>query len=203
MNIDSHPLRQVTKLLWWLLRRCRYLWWGILNRSLPGRFREIGHGVKFNGWIRFEKPCQDIRIADQSMVGIGCYFCADQDGKINIGRNVGINDHCYITSVHSITIGDNVRIGEFVSIRDFDHEFSQIDLPIHLQGLRGAPICIGEGSWIGRGVIITSGVTIGKGCIIGANAVVTKDLPPWSVAVGVPAKVIRNRAAKVSETKAR
>jgi acetyltransferase-like isoleucine patch superfamily enzyme len=185
--------QQAVRALWWLMRRCRYVWWGVLNRVLPGRFRAIGHDVKFNGWVRFEKPNKDVRIGAGSMVGVGCYFCADQEGKIVIGRNVGINDHCYLTSTHSITIEDDVRIAEFVSIRDYDHEFERTDVPIHKQGLRGAPVLIGAGSWIGRGVMITSGVAIGKGCVVGANAVVTKDLPDWSVAVGVPAKVIRSR----------
>lgn len=131
------------------------------------------------------------------MVGVGCYFCVDQKGAIEIGRNVGINDYCYMTSIHGITIEDDVRIGEFVSIRDFDHEFGRTDLPIHLQGLRGGPIHIGEGSWIGRGVMVTSGVRIGKGCVVGANAVVTKDLPDWSVAVGAPARPIATREQPV------
>lgn len=193
MNDGFSLYQQAVRALWWLMRKFRYAWWGVLNRAWPGRFRAVGRGVKFNGWVRFEKPNKDVRIGAGSMVGVGCYFCADQGGKIIIGRNVGINDHCYLTSVHSITIEDDVRIAEFVSIRDYDHEFERTDVPIHKQGLRGAPIVIGAGSWIGRGVMITSGVTIGKGCVVGANAVVTKDLPDWSVAVGVPAKAIRSR----------
>lgn len=188
------------KSLWWLLRRVRYAWWGLVNRLLPGRFRSIGRRVKFNGWIRFEKPGQDIRIQDDSMVGVGCYFLADQAGFIHIGKNVLINDHCYITSAYGITIEDDVLIAEFVSIRDYDHEFARRDVPIREQDLRGAPIRIGAGSWIGRGVMVTGGVTIGKGCVIGANAVVTHSLPDWSVAVGVPARVIRIRNEHASAT---
>lgn len=179
--------------LWWLGRQWRYVWWGVLNRLLPGRFRSIGRGVKFNGWVRFEKPCRDIRIGDGSMLGVGCYFCVDQDGGIEIGNNVGINDFCYLTSIHRIVIEDDVRIAEFVSIRDYDHEFARVDIPISLQGLRGAPIRIGQGSWIGRGVMVTSGVNIGKDCVIGANAVVTHDIPDLSVAAGVPARVLKSR----------
>jgi acetyltransferase-like isoleucine patch superfamily enzyme len=193
MSAGLSPMQQATRVLWWSLRQLRYLWWGGINRLLPGRFRSIGRRVKFNGWIRFEKPSKDIRIGDGSMVGVGCYLCVDQDGGIEIGKNVGINDFCYLTSIHRIVIEDDVRIAEFVSIRDYDHEFARTDVPISLQGLRGAPIRIGQGSWIGRGVMVTSGVSIGKGCVIGANAVVTRDIPDWSVAVGVPAKVIRSR----------
>ncbi len=193
MSAKCFMCKRFVRVLWWGAQRLRYVFWGVLNRAWPGRFHAIGRGVKFNGWVRFEKPGKDICIGDESMVGVGCYFCADQDGKIHIGRHVGINDFCYLTSIHCITIEDNVRIAEFVSVRDYDHEFESTEVPIHRQGLRGAAIRIGEGSWIGRGVMITSGVTIGKGCVVGANAVVTKDLPDWCVAVGVPAKVIRSR----------
>jgi len=193
MSAGLSPMQQATRVLWWSLRQLRYLWWGGINRLLPGRFQSIGRGVKFNGWVRFEKPCKDIRIGAGSMVGVGCYFCVDQNGSINLGPDVGINDHCYITSNYGIRIGAHTRIAEFVSIRDYDHEFARLDVPISEQGFRGGPIEIGEDCWIGRGVIITGNVKIGRGCVIGANAVVTRDIPDYSVAVGVPAKVIRNR----------
>jgi len=179
--------------LWWLGRQWRYVWWGVLNRLLPGRFRSIGRGVKFNGWVRFEKPCKDIRIGSGSMVGVGCYFCVDQTGSIDLGPDVTINDHCYITSNYGIRIGEHTLIAEFVSIRDYDHEFARLDVPISEQGFRGGPIEIGEDCWIGRGVIITGNVMIGRGSVIGANAVVTRNIPAYSVAVGVPARVIRMR----------
>lgn len=188
------PVQQWPAVAVWLAQcQLKLLLWGLMNRIVPGRFRSIGRGVKFNGWVRFEKPCKDIRIGDGSMVGVGCYFCVDQDGGIEIGNNVGINDFCYLTSIHRIVIEDDVRIAEFVSIRDYDHEFARLDIPISLQGLRGAPIRIGQGSWIGRCVMVTSGVNIGKGCVIGANAVVTRDIPDWSVAAGVPARVLKSR----------
>jgi acetyltransferase-like isoleucine patch superfamily enzyme len=193
MSAGLSPMQQATRVLWWSLRQLRYLWWGALNRLLPGRFQSIGRGVKFNGWVRFEKPCKDIRIGAGSMVGVGCYFCVDQNGSIDLGPDVGINDHCYITSNYGIRIGAHTRIAEFVSIRDYDHEFARMDMPISEQGFRGGPIEIGEDCWIGRGVIITGNVKIGRGCVIGANAVVTRDIPDYCVAVGVPAKVISNR----------
>lgn len=175
------------------MRWLRLAFWNLANRLMFGRFLRIGRNVQFNGWVRFEKYRSDVTVGDGSRFGKGCYLLATRSGFVRIGRNVGINDLCYITSNYGVTIEDDVRIAEFVSIRDYDHEFERTDVPIHKQGLRGAPILIGAGSWIGRGVMITSGVTIGKGCVVGANAVVTKDLPDWSVAVGVPAKVIRSR----------
>lgn len=181
--------------VWWIGRHMRYFFWGCYNR-LSGRvkFKSIGKGVKFNGRVRVEHPYSNITIGDGCMFGIGCYLVAQPPtGRITIGKNASINDNCYITSCFRIEIGDNVSIAEHVSIRDYDHEFKDTTIPINKQGMYGAPVSIGDDVWIGRGVMITSGVTVGKGCVIGANAVVTKDIPDWSVAVGIPARVIRSR----------
>ena len=106
---------------------------------------------------------------------------------------MGLNDYTYISSIYGVSIGNNTRIGEFVSIRDNDHQFSRADVPIQAQGFMGEPIEIGEDVWIGRGVFVGKGVCIGKGAVVGANSVVTKNIPPYAVAVGVPAKVIKYR----------
>lgn len=177
-----------------LYRLPRYLLWGAYHRIL-GRlaFRKVGKGVKFNGRVRVEFPLSNIVLSRGALIGVGCYFSATRSGSIFIGERTSINDLCYITSHYSICIGNDVMIGEMVSVRDFDHCFEDIEKAIADQGLKGGRISIGDGTWIGRGVIITSGVTIGKGCVIGANAVVTKSLPDWSVAAGVPCRVIRSR----------
>jgi acetyltransferase-like isoleucine patch superfamily enzyme len=106
---------------------------------------------------------------------------------------VTINDGCYITSLFSITIGNGTSIGEYTSIRDYDHEFDDLSRPIKDQGYKGKPIDIGKDCWIGRGCMITSGVRIGEGAVVGANSVVTHDIPAFSVAVGAPARVLRKR----------
>jgi len=188
------PLQNLPIVAAWLLqRRLKFLFWGLANRMVPGRFRSIGLGVKFNGWVRFEKPCMDIRVGDRCSIGRGCYFLATSQGQIKIAEDVGINDNCFITSNFGINIGAKTWIAEFVSIRDYDHEFSRTDIPIRDQGFRGGPIKIGDDCWIGRGVMITGNVTIGSGSVIGANSVVTRSIPEMSVAVGAPARVIRMR----------
>lgn len=181
--------------VWWLRRKLRYAYWGSYNRLCgPLKFEAVGTGVKFNGRVRVEHPFSRIRVGNHCMIGVGCYFVAQPpQATVTIGNHVSLNDNCYVTSCYGITIGDNVRIAEHVSIRDYDHEFADTSVPIRTQGMKGAPITIGDDVWIGRGVMITAGVTIGRGSIIGANAVVTKDVPPWSIAVGIPARVIRSR----------
>ncbi len=92
-----------------------------------------------------------------------------------------------------IKIGDNVLIGPNVVIRAADHNFDNIDIPINMQGHRSGRIIIEDNVWIGANVTIIRDVTIGTGSVIGAGAVVTKDVPPYSIAAGVPARVIKSR----------
>ena len=95
-----------------------------------------------------------------------------------------------------ITIGNNVWItrGVMLLCHQRDLSYYEVGKPVMDCPLRYAPIVIGDGAHIGIGSIIMPGVTIGEGAVIGAGAVVTKDVPPYSVAVGVPAKVVRNLA---------
>jgi acetyltransferase-like isoleucine patch superfamily enzyme len=180
--------------IWWFCRNVRYLYYGMVNKFSPlQKFRRIGKGVKFNGRVVVELPCSDISIGNNCMIGRHCHILVTRDASLDIGDNVLINDSCYITACHKISIGNNVLIGEFVSIRDYNHKFDSLESPINTQGYAGAPISIEEDVWIGRGVIITAGVTIGKGSVIGANAVVTRSIPAFSVAAGIPAKVLRSR----------
>lgn len=94
-----------------------------------------------------------------------------------------------------LRIGDNVMMGPEVVILSSGHAHSRTDIPMNQQGFIAPtrPTIIGNDVWIGTRVIILQGVQIGDGCIIGAGAVVTKDIPPYSVAGGVPARVIKSR----------
>lgn len=115
------------------------------------------------------------------------------DGWIKMGKDCSVNRFSILAGHGGLEIGDYVRIGPNVIIYAANHIFSNPDIPIKDQGLSSYGIKIEEDVWIGAGAIVLDGVTIGKGSVIGAGAVVTKDIPPYSVAVGVPAKVIKKR----------
>jgi acetyltransferase-like isoleucine patch superfamily enzyme len=141
--------------------------------------------------IRLRKSCE-LTIGDFSYIGEGSLLDCEKGGKIEIGRNTLLFKHVFVVARDSIKIGDNCLIAEFSSIRDSDHSFVNITIPIYQQGFNSARIFISEDVWIGKGAAVLKGVKIGEHTIIGANSVVTKDIPSMSIAVGVPAKVTKN-----------
>lgn len=114
-------------------------------------------------------------------------------GRLTIGSGTVFGHHCTVGAKERVSIGTNCLIAEMVSIRDNDHVFADPDVPYLDQGHVTAPVTIGNNVWLGSKVVVARGVTIGDGAVIGAGAVVTKDIPARAVAVGVPARVIRQR----------
>lgn len=113
--------------------------------------------------------------------------------QLIIGNNVSCNFYCHIGCLNKIVIGDNVMLGSRVLIEDHSHGTTDdLDTPIAKRKLHSkGPIIIEDNVWIGENACILENVRIGKCSIIGANAVVTHDIPPYCVAAGVPAKVIK------------
>lgn len=143
-----------------------------------------------------------IKIGNDFTAGFGCRIEAfplnDLDQVcITIGKNVQINDYVHIGAVGAITIGDNVLMASKIYISDHNHgSYDEIisdhpkSVPIERKAIC-KPVVIGDNVWIGESVCVLPGVTIGEGCIIGALAVVTKTIPPFSIAVGSPARVVK------------
>lgn len=112
--------------------------------------------------------------------------------EVYIGENTVIGRHCMITAKNLIRIGSNVLMGAYVQVIDHNHGMAAGTL-IREQRAEIGEVVIGDDVWLGAGAKILANVHIGDGAIIGSNAVVTTDIPANSVAVGVPAKVIRQR----------
>jgi acetyltransferase-like isoleucine patch superfamily enzyme len=107
--------------------------------------------------------------------------------KCVLGRDVSIN--CYL----DVEIGSAVLFADDIYISDFDHKFTDLTMPIKDQGIAKSRVRVEPDVWLGTKVTVSRGVIIGAGAVVGANAVVTHDLPPYSVSVGVPARVIKDR----------
>jgi acetyltransferase-like isoleucine patch superfamily enzyme len=113
--------------------------------------------------------------------------------KLRLGNNVSIHPFCYIDAQGHVEIGDDVSIAHNVSILSFEHDFSDCTIPIKDGPCIPQLVIIEDQVWIGAGVRVLGGIKIGRGSVLGAGAVVTRDIPPMSVAIGVPARVIKSR----------
>lgn len=112
--------------------------------------------------------------------------------RVSVGNNSGLGVNCHLQG--EVTIGNDVMMGPDVYVYTTNHDFSRLDIPMRLQGYqKEKPVVIEDDVWIGSRATILPGVNIGRGSVIGTGAVVTKSIPPFSVAVGVPAKVVKNR----------
>lgn len=117
-------------------------------------------------------------------------FSCDYGYNIRLGQRAFINYNCVFLDCAPIEIGDDLQMAPSVQLYTATHP---LDRATRVAGLEYArPIRIGDGVWIGGGVIVLPGVTIGDGCVVGAGSVVTRDLPPGSLAVGNPARIIRS-----------
>ena len=112
---------------------------------------------------------------------------------IEIGENVGIAANAFIAVRGKVKIGNNTIFGPGVSIHAENHNFSELETPIRLQGATRKGITIGEDCWIGAKTIILDGVNIGSHVIVAAGAVVNRDIPDYAIVGGVPAKIIKMR----------
>jgi len=132
-------------------------------------------------------------LGDNVYLGHGCLLKAYPEGGIVVGDDCWIGPYGHLSGAARITIGDGVGIGPMVQILTSAHRDPGRNRPILDGDLDRAPVVIGPGSDIGAGTIIKPGVTIGAGVQVGAGAVVTGDLPDFSVVAGVPARILRER----------
>lgn len=123
-----------------------------------------------------------------------------KSGTIKIGENTRINGICMIgTNGGRIEIGNDVLIGPGAVVSTAHHNFDRLDVPINSQGITNSPIVIEDDVWIGAHCTILGGAKIGAHSVIGANSLVNGEIPPYSVAYGVPCRVKRIRVPKINQ----
>ncbi len=138
--------------------------------------------VGLKGSVEFGPDC----VLDRSLT-------VEAEGRLTVGARTIFGHHCTLAARDVLEIGEDCLLAEMVSVRDHDHCFDRLDIPIREQGAVSAPVKIGRNVWLGAKVTVVKGVTIGDNAIVGANAVVTKDIPANAIAAGVPARVLRFR----------
>ena len=134
----------------------------------------------------------------------GVWLTAPAPARIRIGGGSFLNLGVMVAATQLVEIGEHCMFANGTFITDGSHRFDDPDTPVPWQGFTTkGPTRIGDNVWCGANVVITSGVTIGERCVIGANSVVTSDLPPFSIAAGAPARVLRTITYDREATSAR
>lgn len=143
---------------------------------------------------------QFISVGAGAFMGAGCWLNAnpsDASGGpvILIGDGCSFSGSCVISAVSKVELGREVLLARNVYIADHDHSYADHSRAVLHQSVEHVGrVVIDDGAWLGQNVVVTSGVHIGRGAVVGANAVVTRDVPDYSLAVGAPAKVIKSWA---------
>ena len=133
-----------------------------------------------------------LEIGAHTLLEPGVWITAPAPARIRIGAGTFLNLGVMVAAMELVEIGDHCMFANGCFITDADHRFDDPDRPITWQGFRSkGPTRVGDNVWCGANVVITSGVTVGERSVIGANSVVNSDVPPYSIAVGAPARVIK------------
>ncbi len=185
---------------------------GIFYRFL---FKKVGRGISFGRNITVRHP-NKIVIGNNVVIDDNCMLDAKgvsnkgieikdgvfigrntilscKDGNITLGENTNIGFNCELCSANDLNIGKNTLIAAYVYFVAGDHTYNVTDKPVIEQIGRSQGINVGENCWFGVKATVFDGVNIGNDVIIGASAVVNTDIPSFSIAVGIPAKVIKSR----------
>ena len=162
----------------------RLYWSSVLSKA--GQRLTIGADVIITGKT-------NIRVGDNVSIMRSSYLYGER-GDIQIGSRVSVNTNtCIGATGGKVSIGDDVLIAQNVVLRAADHAYKDASKPINQQGHVGGSITIEDNVWIGANVVVTKNVVLGEGSIVAAGAVVTKNVPPYAIVAGVPAKTISSR----------
>ena len=176
---------------------------------------EIGAGAWISGWVDLALAKQSslaigervfiprtieirgndrgrIIIGDDVSIDSGARLHVANDATLRIGNRVGIGPYNFLNAFDDLEIGDDTMLGPFVNINCADHGM-ELGKPMREQYGTYAPVIIGSDCWLGAMVVVLKGVKIGNGAVVGAGSVVTRNIPEYTIAAGVPAKVIKER----------
>ncbi|MDR1856662.1 MAG: acyltransferase [Desulfovibrio sp.] len=172
---------------------------GTLLRLLAWRwlFERCG-SVRFGRGLTLE-GCRNMVLGDGVRLGRGCFVTAN-NGRLELERNVAVSPCAHIGADDGrIVVGEHVAIGPGTVIRAANHRFDRRSLPIMHQGHAPGQVIVEQDVWLGANCVVTPDVRIGRGAVVGAGAVVTRNVAPFDVVGGVPAKRIGHRGADADD----
>lgn len=175
-------------------------------KKILSAFYKIRYRINSSGWVYIGKGSKLVNTKNIIIgkgVQIAPYSLICPHGKSNIilKDKVNIGMFSRIACIGHITIGENVLTGPNVFISDYNHEYSNVDIPISEQGntTSNTRVIIGDDCWIGTNSVICGNLTIGKHVVIGAGSFVNRDIPDYCVAVGNPARVVKKYNFEICE----
>jgi acetyltransferase-like isoleucine patch superfamily enzyme len=180
-------LRQLKSLcaLLWNWSHMLLFWFRLRMRGAAIELPFRGHGATL-------LDSERIRIGPGARINCRAHLAVIGGGRLSIGAGTSIGTDLVLACAKQVTIGAGVLIAARCFISDTSHTYQDVRSPIISQGVaEGQPVALEDGCWIGINVCIFPGVTVGRNAVVGANSVVTRDIPPCSVACGAPARVIR------------
>jgi acetyltransferase-like isoleucine patch superfamily enzyme len=200
----SRDARQGRFLTWqslrWVLRHRAYSPWYVVRYWRFLCFKLRNPHVVTEGFVFLGKRVQVYARKDYGRLILGRWVHLGDgnairchEGTLRIGDKCVFGKDNTVNCFLDIEIGAATIVADWVYICDFDHRFEDLSRPIKDQGIVKSPVRIGPDVWIGTKATVLRGVRVGQGCVVGANSVVNRDLPPHSVAAGIPARVVRNR----------
>jgi acetyltransferase-like isoleucine patch superfamily enzyme len=161
-------------------------------RGKPGNI-VIGNDVKVNGDIDLRnRENGRIVIEDGVSFDTGCRIVAAREAVVTFRRRADIGNSCIFNCGADVTVGEDTMMAGYCYIQSSDHGMRR-SMTVKSQPHTHRAIAIGRDAWLGGNVTVLPGTTIGDGAVVGAKAVVTSDLPPYSISAGIPAKVIGER----------
>jgi acetyltransferase-like isoleucine patch superfamily enzyme len=149
--------------------------------AVQGRPR-VGRGVRLD-----LAPGALLTLGDRSRIGDGCRFHLGHGAAVSIGAGAQLGERCVIAAHERIEVRAGAKLGDEVVLIDFDHDTTDVEQPVRLQGLLTAPVVIGERAIVDAAAGVLRGVSVGDGARVGVRAVVTHDVPASARVEGVPA----------------
>lgn len=160
---------------------------------------KIGRGARISPSVRIRNhPGGRFTLGERAEIRRGVYI-ATYTGRVTIGDDCFIGAYAALYGHGGLTIGDEVLIAPQAVIVPANHTFADPSVPIRLQGETRRGVVIEDDVWIATRAIVLDGVTVGRGAVVAAGAVVTRDVPPYAVVAGTPARVVGERGASPVE----
>ncbi|TCJ99368.1 acyltransferase [Nocardia alba] len=198
---DPQQARFLTRdSLRWVLANRAYTPWYLVRYYRLAKFRLANPHIVLRGMVFLGRNVEIHATPQLARMEIGRWVHIGDgnalrchEGSLRIGDKVVFGKDNVVNTYLDIEIGESTLVADWCYICDFDHRMDDITMPIKDQGIVKSPVRIGPDTWIAAKVTVLRDTRVGRGCVLGAHAVVRGDIPDYSIAVGAPVKVVKNR----------